>query len=39
MRAILMTDRYLLAAYDRTDEEGEEADTLSAEIDRHGINL
>jgi hypothetical protein len=32
MRAILMSDRDLLAAYNRTDGEGEEAHALASEV-------
>ena len=39
MRAILMSDRDLVAAYNRTDGEGEEADRLAAEISRRGLDL
>jgi hypothetical protein len=39
MRAILMSDRDLLTAYNRTDGEGEEADPLADEITRRGLDL
>ena len=39
MFAILISDSDLVAAYERTDGEGEEAVTLAAEINRRGLNL
>ncbi len=39
MRAILMSDQDLVAAYERVDGKGEEADLLVAEIRRRGLNL
>jgi len=39
MRAILMPDRDLVAAYNRTEGDGEQAGRLAAEISRRGLDL
>lgn len=39
MRAILMPDRELLAAYQATDGEGDDAEALVAEIERRHLDI